>query len=77
MHYRNGREAKQGDIVVNTENNLAGNLHHLNAGSTTCNGRLSPIGQNDAWVTLSECVHMDDVIAAFPDRTKAVEGPKP
>lgn len=72
MHYKNGREAKNGDKVVNLSGGLIGILHSVNAQSTTCNGRLAPTSQNDAYVTIGECLHLDDVAAAeIPDTTKA------
>ena len=71
MHYKNGREAKAGDKIVNLPSGLSGVLHSPNAGATTCNGRMAKMDQNDPWVTLSECLHMDDVAAAeAPDTTK-------
>ena len=71
MHYKNGREAKAGDKVVNLPSGRTGVLHSVNAGSTTCNGRLAQTTENDAWVTLSECLHMDDIAkATIPDSTK-------
>jgi hypothetical protein len=71
MHYKNGREAKPGDKVINLTYGFSGILHSVNAGSTTCNGRLATISQNDPYVTLSECLHQDDVAAAdVPDQTK-------
>ena len=72
MHYKNGREAKPGDRVVSLAHGIAGILHSPNAGSTTCNGRLATITQNDPWVTLSECLHMEDIAAAkIPNATEA------
>lgn len=71
MHYKNGRAAKAGDKIVNLTTGLSGILHSPNAQSTTCNGRLAKIDQNDPWVTLSECVHVDDIAAAeLPDASK-------
>ena len=65
MHYKNGREAKAGDIVVSLADNVIGILHSVSAQSTTCNGRLATRGPNDPYVTLSECAHIDDVKSAF------------
>lgn len=64
MHYKNGRAAKDGDKIVNLPTGLSGVLHSTNAQSKTCNGRLAPIRQDDAYVTLSECLHIDDIAAA-------------
>jgi len=71
MHYKNGREAKPGDKVVNLPSGQVGILHSVNAGSTTCNGRLAQASQNDAYVTVGECLHMNDIAAAnIPDSSK-------
>ena len=71
MHYKNGREAKPGDKVVNLTQETSGILHSVSASSTTCNGRLAEIRQTDQYVTISECLHMDDIAAAnLPDTTK-------
>jgi len=61
MHYKNGREAKAGDIAVSLEHNIVGVLHTVNAGSETCNGRLAKVDQNDAYVTIGECLHIEDI----------------
>jgi len=71
MHYKNGREAKAGDKVVNLPTGQAGVLHSVNAGSTSCNGRLAQTTTNDPYVTIGECLHMDDIAAAnIPDSSK-------
>lgn len=71
MHYKNGRPAKAGDKVINLTHGLSGILHTVNGTSTTCNGRLAAINQNDPYVTIGECLHVDDVAAAtVPDSTK-------
>lgn len=63
MHYKNGREAKAGDIVVDLENKLMGVLHSPSAQSDTCNGRLAPVSQNDPYVTIGNCLHIADIAA--------------
>lgn len=64
MHYANGRPAKDGDKVMNLTYGFSGILHSTNAQSTSCNGRIAPINQNDPYVTVGECLHVDDVKAA-------------
>lgn len=65
MHYRNGREAKVGDRIValNSGKPIAGILIEASAGSTTCNGRVlgEPAISNASYVTLSDCIHADDI----------------
>lgn len=73
MHYKNGRVAKEGDKVICVGGGMivTGILHSVNAGSTTCNGRLAPTSQSDPYVTIGDCLHLDDVAAAeVPDTTK-------
>lgn len=64
MHYKNGRIAKVGDKVVNLTGGLIGILHSVNSDSQTCNGRLAPTSQSDAYVTIEECLLLDDIAAA-------------
>jgi hypothetical protein len=64
MHYKNGREAKPGDLVLNTESGKSGIIHSLNAGASTCNARLAVPSPNDEYVTLSNCLHVDDIKGA-------------
>jgi hypothetical protein len=66
MHYKNGREAKAGDKVVRVINGspISGVIHTLNAQSDTCNARLARVSENDPYVTLKECLHIDDIAAA-------------
>lgn len=68
MHYKNGREAKVGDkvLLLGDDHNppRVGILYGTNAQSDTCNGKLARIEPNDAYVTIEECLHVDDVKAA-------------
>jgi hypothetical protein len=71
MHYKNGRPAKAGDrviCVVGSNQGISGILHTTNAQSDSCNGRLAVTSSNDPYVTIGECLHVDDVAAAtIPD----------
>ena len=63
MHYKNGREAKNGDKVVffrGTGTPVAGILYDAQAGNDYCNGKLAPISPNDPMPNLKECLHLDD-----------------
>jgi hypothetical protein len=62
MHYRNGREAKPGDRAVNLETGTGGILYDLTSGDT-CNGRLTPPNPNAEYVTIGNCLHLDDIRA--------------
>jgi len=71
MHYKNGRPAKEGDKVINLETGMAGILHSTSAQSNTCNGRLAVITSSDPWITIGQCLHFEDVVAAtIPDSSK-------
>ena len=72
MHYKNGREAKAGDKVISLDIHTSGVLYNLNTSSSTCNGTLAPISYNNPCVTLSERLHVDDIVAAaITDSSKA------
>jgi hypothetical protein len=64
MHYKNGRPAKNGDKIVSLTYGFAGILHSAVSTSNSCNGRIAPISQNDPYITIKECLHIDDIIAA-------------
>jgi hypothetical protein len=69
MHYKNGREAKNGDKVVLMPSYgapVVGILYDATAGNDYCNGRLAPIAANDPYPNLKEVLHLDDVLAALP-----------
>lgn len=80
MHYKNGRPAKAGDVVVFDGGKYhaapkVGVLHSLIPGSESCNGRIAEISPSDALVTVGECMHIDDVrAAAIPDSTTLPTG---
>jgi hypothetical protein len=76
MHYKNGREAKNGDKIVWVDRYggpVAGILYDATQGNDYCNGRLALTG-NDHCPNLKECLHLDDVQAALkgdvPDTSK-------
>ncbi len=69
MHYKNGREAKNGDKVILLPSwgpPVVGILYDAVVGNDSCNGRIAPIAQNDPCPNLGECLHLDDVLKALP-----------
>lgn len=70
MHYRNGREAKNGDKIVVLPVNggpvQVGILYGAVAGNDWCNGKVAPISASDPCPNLKDCLHLDDVLAALP-----------
>lgn len=68
MHYKNGREAKNGDKVLflNQWGKPAlGILYDAQPGNNDCNGYLAQISSSDPCADLKNCLHMDDVRAAL------------
>lgn len=68
MHYKNGREAQEGDFVINNDgrNVKCGRIHSLSAQAATCNAQMAVAvfgGCVQHCVTLSECLHAEDVWA--------------
>lgn len=70
MHYRNGREAKNGDKVISLAGygsgpvniNAVGILYDAVPGSDYCNGSIaSTIGGPVVGACLCDCLHMDDL----------------
>lgn len=74
MHYRNGREAKNGDIVLslsgygNTVINALGVLHSATAGNDHCNGSIAPIQPINQGACMCDCLHIDDVLELLKEK---------
>ena len=63
MHYKNGREAKNGDKVVIMPSYgvpVSGILYDAVAGNDTCNGRVAIMTPIDPCPNLQEVLHLDD-----------------
>lgn len=70
MHYRNGREAKNGDKIVQLNGgNIThlGVLHDATPGNDYCNGSIAPLPQH-AGACLCDCLHVDDVTAILAEK---------
>lgn len=64
MHYKNGREAKNGDKVVFVPEHgapVAGVLYDAQAGNDYCNGKIAPTSPSDPCPNLKDCLHADDI----------------
>lgn len=72
MHYRNGREAKNGDIIIQIgfdgKINALGVLHSAVAGNDYCNGAIAPIQPTNAGACMCDCLHVEDVMAMLADK---------
>ena len=69
MHYKNGREAKNGDKVMVFPSYGAafvGVMYDSVAGNDFCNGKVAVISQADPMINLQEALHIDDVKALIP-----------
>jgi hypothetical protein len=72
MHYRNGREAKNGDKVVQLSMGGDGKiigvgiLYDAVAGNNYCNGMVAPISSVGA--CLIDCIHADDLAAMLAEK---------
>lgn len=70
MHYKNGREAKNGDKVMLIPlygAPVVGILYDAQAGNDFCNGKIAPTSPTDPMPNLQECLHLDDVLAAVAE----------
>ena len=64
MHYRNGREAKNGDQVVQLEGGkvvAVGVLYGATPGNDYCNGQIAPTQPTGICACICDCLHVDDV----------------
>lgn len=74
MHYRNGREAKNGDIVLSLDGygnkviNGVGVLHSAEPGNDYCNGEIAPIQNGVKGACLIDCLHVEDVLAILAEK---------
>jgi hypothetical protein len=76
MHYRNGREAKNGDVVVQfgMSGEAAGRvmavgvIYDAKPGNDYCNGSIAPIQQAVTGACMRDCLHIDDVAALLAEK---------
>lgn len=72
MHYRNGREAKNGDIIVQLPIEGSkivsfGVLHNATPGNDYCNGQIAPITWNYG-ACMCDCLHVDDLAEILKEK---------
>lgn len=75
MHYRNGREAKNGDKVVQlggygygAQIVAVGVLYDAQPGNDYCNGTIAPIQHTTAGACLCDCLHVDDLAELLKEK---------
>ena len=71
MHYRNGREAKNGDQLVKLEGGKIvafGVLHSATPGNDYCNGNIAVVQDARDYACLVDCLHVDDVAELLQEK---------
>lgn len=72
MHYRNGREAKNGDKVVQLDSYgkvaAVGILYDATPDNDYCNGGIAPTHFASVGACLCDCIHADDVAALLKEK---------
>lgn len=76
MHYRNGREAKNGDKIIQiggygsgVEINAIGILFDATPGNDHCNGKIaSTLGGPVVGACMCDCLHIDDVAELLKEK---------
>lgn len=73
MHYRNGREAKNGDKIVKLGTDGGqivsfGVLHSAVPGNDYCNGNIAVIQSPNDYACLCDCLHVDDLAELLKEK---------
>ena len=75
MHYRNGREAKNGDKIVQiggygdgAQIVAVGVLYDAKPGNDYCNGNIAQIQQPITGACMCDCLHLDDVAEMLKEK---------
>ena len=72
MHFRNGREAKNGDKIVKLDEKghvvSFGVLHSAVPGNDFCNGNIAAIQPPNDYACMVDCLHVEDVAAVLQEK---------
>lgn len=73
MHYRNGREAKNGDKVVQfgcdgSSIVSVGVLYDAHPGNDYCNGMVASTNPTVTGACMCDCLHVDDLAALLKEK---------
>ena len=72
MHYRNGREAVNGDKIVKlTEGGKVvafGVLHSATPGNDYCNGNIAVVQSTTEGACMCDCLHVEDLAAILAEK---------
>ncbi len=72
MHYRNGREAKNGDKIVQLEGGKVVAfwvLYSALPGNDYCNGNIATIQNPQQYACIIDCLHIDDVAEILSEKS--------
>jgi len=79
MHYKNGREAKNGDkvmLIPSYGSPVVGILYDAVAGNDFCNGKIAPTSPSDPCPNLKEVLQLEDALKAIADGV-VIPAPEP
>jgi hypothetical protein len=72
MHYRNGREAKNGDRIVSLTTDgkvhAFGVLRDAVPGNDYCNGNIDVVQGSDEIACMCDCLHVDDLAQILAEK---------
>lgn len=71
MHFRNGREAKNGDKVVQLNGGkivASGVLHSATPGNDYCNGHIAVTQSSNEMACMVDCLHIDDIAEMLAEK---------
>lgn len=73
MHYRNGREAHNGDRIIQLDSyggkiTASGVLYSATPGNDYCNGKVALTQNPDIGVCMCDCLHIDDLAAILTEK---------
>jgi len=73
MHYRNGREAKNGDEIIQFDSdgraNAVGVLIRAQPGNDYCNGTIAnETTKSFVGACMCDCLHMDDLVEILREK---------
>ncbi len=71
MHYRNGREAQNGDRIVSLNGGRVeafGVLHGATPGNDYCNGNIAIVQSTQAMACMCDCLHVEDLAAILAEK---------
>ena len=72
MHYRNGREAHNGDLAIQIgfdgKLNALGVVHSAVPGNDYCNGGIAPLQGANVGACMCDCLHIDDLMEMLREK---------